>query len=130
MASSKRRSEIHALSIEESHLRFDSSDGSVTLLCQPGFLAKNQLPSMASKPFKVPSLSRTCGNEDEDRLLCPVRSLKFYISRVKSIRGSRKRLFIPLKGGGRCVCGFYFPLGSLDYKKGLLFSFFKGFIPF
>ena len=99
MASSKRRSEIHALSIEESHLRFDSSDGSVTLLCQPGFLAKNQLPSMASKPFKVPSLSRTCGNEDEDRLLCPVRSLKFYLSRVKSIRGSRKRLFIPLKGG-------------------------------
>ena len=123
MASSKRRSEIHALSIEDSHLRFDSSDGSVTLLCQPGFLAKNQLPSMASKPFKVPSLSRTCGNEDEDRLLCPVRSLKFYLSRVKSIRGSRKRLFIPLKGGGgRCVCGFYFPLGSLDYKTGLLFS--------
>ncbi|KAH3727997.1 hypothetical protein DPMN_053943 [Dreissena polymorpha] len=64
MASSKRRSEIHALSIEESHLRFDSSDGSFTLLCQPGFLAKNQLPSMSSKPFKVPSLSRTCGNED------------------------------------------------------------------
>ncbi|KAH3728783.1 hypothetical protein DPMN_054744 [Dreissena polymorpha] len=85
MASSKRRSEIHALSIEESHLRFDSSDGSVTLMCQPGFLAKNQLPSMASKPFKVPSLSRTCENEDEDRLLCPVRSLKFYLSRVKSI---------------------------------------------
>ncbi|KAH3816178.1 hypothetical protein DPMN_117687 [Dreissena polymorpha] len=53
MASSKRRSEIHALSIEDSHLRFDSSDGSVTLLCQPGFLAKNELPSMASKPFKV-----------------------------------------------------------------------------
>jgi hypothetical protein len=100
MASAKRRSEIHALSIEDSHLRFDSSDGSVTLLCQSGFLAKNQLPSMASKPFKVPSLSRTCGHEDDDRLLCPVRALKFYLKKVKSIRGSRKRLFIPLKGGG------------------------------
>ncbi|KAH3877749.1 hypothetical protein DPMN_001627 [Dreissena polymorpha] len=63
MASAKRRSEIHALSIEDGHLCFDSSDGSVTLLCQPGFLAKNQLPSMASKPFKVPSLSNTCGHE-------------------------------------------------------------------
>ncbi|KAH3871156.1 hypothetical protein DPMN_034350 [Dreissena polymorpha] len=52
MASSKRRSEIHALSIEDNHLRFDAVDGSVTLLCQPGFLAKNQLPSMASK-FQV-----------------------------------------------------------------------------
>ncbi|KAH3724275.1 hypothetical protein DPMN_050091 [Dreissena polymorpha] len=42
MGSAKRRSEIHALSIEDGHLRFDSSDGSVTLLCQLGFLAKNQ----------------------------------------------------------------------------------------
>ena len=100
MASAKRRSEIHALSVQTGHLRFDSSDGSVTLLCQPGFLAKNQLPSMASKPFKVQSLSKTCGQDDEDRLLCPVRALKFYLNRVKSIRGSQKRLFIPLKGGG------------------------------
>ncbi|KAH3827735.1 hypothetical protein DPMN_129676 [Dreissena polymorpha] len=52
MASAKRRSEIHALSIEDGHLRFDSSDGSVTLLCQPGFLAKYQLPSKASYPSK------------------------------------------------------------------------------
>ena len=94
MASAKRRSEIHVLSVETCHLRFDSSDGSVTLLCQPGFLAKNQLPSMASK------LSKTCGQDDEDRLLCPVRALKFYLNRVKSIRGSQKRFFIPLKKGG------------------------------
>jgi len=70
------------------------------LLCQPGFVAIYQLPSMASKTFKVPSLSRSCGHEDEDRLLCPFRALKFYISRVKSIRYSRKILFITLKRGG------------------------------
>ncbi|KAH3769936.1 hypothetical protein DPMN_171215 [Dreissena polymorpha] len=70
-----------------------------------------KINSMASKPFKVPSLSRTCGNEDEDRLLCPVRSLKFYLSRVKSIRGSRKRLFIPLKGGGAMCLRLLFPVG-------------------
>ena len=39
-ATSRRRSELHALSVEEGCLRFNKSDGSVSLLCQPGFLAK------------------------------------------------------------------------------------------
>ena len=100
MASAKRRSEIHALSIEDGHLRFNSSDGSVTLLVQPGFLSKTQLPTIASEPFSIPSLSQACGTQDEDRLLCPIRALKFYLNRVKPLRASRKRLFIPIKGGG------------------------------
>ncbi|KAH3808181.1 hypothetical protein DPMN_136532 [Dreissena polymorpha] len=52
MASAKRRSEIHALSIEGGHLRFDSSDGSVTLLCQPGFLAKINSPLWFLNPSR------------------------------------------------------------------------------
>ena len=100
LASAKRRSEIHALSIEEGHLRFNASDGSVSLLCQAGFLAKTQLPSVAPVPFSIPSLSASCGRDDQDRLLCPVRALKFYLDRVKSIRAQRKRLFIPIKGKG------------------------------
>ena len=98
LASAKRRSEIHALSMEDTHLRFNSSDDSVSMTCQTGFLAKNQLPSVAPLPIIIPSLSRTCGRDDKDRLLCPVRALKFYLDRVKTLRGSRKRLFIPLKG--------------------------------
>ncbi|KAH3717119.1 hypothetical protein DPMN_059897 [Dreissena polymorpha] len=50
--------------------------------------------------------------------LSSVRALKFYLGRVKSIRGSCKRLFFPLKGK-QCVCGFYFSSGSLDYKRSL-----------
>lgn len=100
LATAKRRSEIHALSVEEGHLRFNMSDGSVSLLCQTGFLAKNQLPSVAPSQIVVPSLSHSCGKDDEDRLLCPVRALKFYLSRVKPLRGHRKRLFLPLKGQG------------------------------
>ncbi len=100
MASAKRRSEIHALSVEEGHIRFNDSNGSVTLLCQPGFLAKTQLPSVASSPFTIPSLSASCGRDEPDRTLCPVRALKFYLARVKSFRGNRKRLFLPLKGKG------------------------------
>ena len=102
LASSKRRSEIHALSVEDGHCRFNNNNASVTLLTQPGFLAKTQLPSTASLPFTIPSLSEVCGRDDEDRLLCPVRSLRFYLTRVKSLRGLRKRLFIPIKGGGMC----------------------------
>ena len=97
-ASAKRRSEIHALSIEDGCLRFNDLDGSVTLLSQAGFLSKTQLPSVASEPFTIPSLSANCGRDDEERLLCPVRSLKFYLNLVKLLRGSRKRLFIPIKG--------------------------------
>ena len=121
MASAKRRSEIHALSIEESHLQF-TSDGTVILLSQPGFLAKNQLPSMASKPFKIPSLAQTCGDQDTDRLLCPVRALKFYLKRVKSLRASRKRLFIPIKGGGRRVCSIDLSMGCFDHQESIHFT--------
>ena len=99
-ASAKRRSEIHALSVEDGHIRFNDLDGSVTLLCQAGFLAKTQLPSIAPVPFTIPSLSQSCGRDDRDRLLCPIRCLKFYLSKVESLRGSRKRLFIPLRGKG------------------------------
>ena len=58
-ATSRRRSELHALSVEEGHLRFDKKSGSVSLLTQPWFLAKNRLPSVAPSPIIVPSLSQT-----------------------------------------------------------------------
>ena len=97
-ASSRRRSELHALSVEEGHIRFDKKEGSVTLLTQSGFLAKNQLPSVAPRPINIPSLSKTCGRSDRDRLLCPVRALKYYLKLVEPRRRGRKRLFIPIKG--------------------------------
>ena len=99
LASAKRRSEIHALSSAPDHLRFNG-DGSVTFLCQTGFLAKTQLPSIAPSPFTVPSLSHSLSHDDVDRTLCPVRALHFYLSRVKQQRGKRLRLFIPVKGKG------------------------------
>ena len=45
MASAKWRSEIHALSVEKGHLRFDSSDGSVTLF----FISR--IPCQKSTPL-------------------------------------------------------------------------------
>ena len=99
LALAKRKSEIHALSVGDRFLRFNS-DGSVSLCFQPGFLAKNQLPSVMPTPMRIPSLSSSCGREDPDRTLCPVRSLKFYLRASSSKRGSKQRLWVPLSGSG------------------------------
>ena len=41
LATAKRCSKIHALVMDENHLKFNQSDGSVSLIVQTGFLAKN-----------------------------------------------------------------------------------------
>ena len=60
LASAKRCSEIHALAMDSHHLRFNQSDGSVSLIVQTGFLAKNQLPSVKPDPIIIPSLALCC----------------------------------------------------------------------
>ena len=69
LATAKRCSEIHALAMDANHLRFNQSDGSVSLIVQTGFLAKNQLPSISPDPIIIPSLAQTYKRE----LLCPIR---------------------------------------------------------
>ena len=98
LATAKRCSEIHALAMDSQHLRFNQSDGSVSLILKSGFLAKNQLPSVKPDPIVVPSLTRICKWEHTDRLLCPVRALKFYLKMTSSYRQNRTRLFLPIKG--------------------------------
>ena len=98
LAIAKRCSEIHALAMDSQHLRFNQSDGSVSLILKSGFLAKNQLPSVKPDPIVVPSLARICKWEHTDRLLCPVRALKFYLKMTSSYRQNRTRLFLPIKG--------------------------------
>ena len=98
LATAKRCSEIHALAMDSQHLRFNKSDGSVSLILKSGFLAKNQLPSVKPDPIVVPSLARICKWEHTDRLLYPVRALKFYLKMTSCYRQNRTRLFLPIKG--------------------------------
>ena len=98
LATAKRCSEIHALAMDSQHLRFSQSDGSVSLILKSGFLAKKQLPSVKPDPIVVPSLARICKWEHTDRLLCPVRALKFYLKMTSSYHQNRTRLFLPIKG--------------------------------
>ena len=101
LASGKRRSEIHAwvankvanLGQWEKVALFPSSD----------FIAKNQLAregSQSVSPVTIPALTTIVdGQFKEDRTLCPVRALRFYLDRTKDLRGSRSLLFISFKKG-------------------------------
>ena len=84
--------------MDANHLRFNQSDGSVSLIVQTGFLAKNQLPSICPDPIVIPNSARTCKREHLDRLLCPIRALKFYLKMTSSYHQNRTRRFLPIKG--------------------------------
>ena len=77
LATGARRSELHALSRSTRDLVF--SGAGVSLKTLPGFLAKNQIPGHDPGPFVVKALSPFTGRDSADRLLCPVRMLKFYL---------------------------------------------------
>ena len=85
-ASGRRRSDVHAFSVTD--VQF--SDQSVTLFTFPGFLAKNQLPSVLSPAICIPALK----GQGDTPLLCPVRALRIYLTRVFPRRKNRKRVFI------------------------------------
>ena len=90
LASARRRSYLHALSIAPGRCVFARGNTQrqlvVSLLPEPGFLAKNQLPTQAPEWITVPGIAHLNPTEPE-RMLCPVRQLKLYIRDSKSIRG-------------------------------------------
>ena len=98
MATARRASEIHAFTIDEEHFRFSFVDGSLILRTQVDFLVKNQLPDKAPESITIPRLSNICQRHDFNNLLCPIRAVKIYLKRTKSMRCPRSRLFIPTKG--------------------------------
>jgi hypothetical protein len=91
LAACRRISEMHAFL----HDMVDyNTDGSVTLWTDPVFVAKNQMPGEDFPPTIIHSLSRTLSADNSDRLLCPVRALKYYLERTRNRRRGKKRLFI------------------------------------
>ena len=94
-ATAARVGEVHALDVTT--VKFKKSyPASATVGVLMNFIAKNQSTNPGSRTFTIPSMENITAPEDsQDRLLCPVRALKIYISRTKAYRGDRKRLFIP-----------------------------------
>lgn len=91
-ASARRRSELHALSVTKGFIRF--SPGGVSLLPHPQFLAKNQSESFSPAPIFLPSIE-SASSVREDRLVCPVRALKWYIHKTKALRSSDALFILP-----------------------------------
>jgi integrase len=94
LASGRRRSDVHAIDVDRTATR---SDGTMLLYPSRDFVPKTRAAREGNShfsPIKLISLSKDLDLDDPDRFLCPVRSVRFYIERVKHLRGTRKRLFI------------------------------------
>ena len=101
LLSGKRHNEIHAwvankvsnLGHREKVALFPSSD----------FIAKNQLTRESSQsvsPVTIPALTTIVDRQfKEDRTLCPVWTLRYYLDRTKDLRRSQSFLFISFKKG-------------------------------
>ena len=101
LASGKRRSEIHAwVANKVSNL---GQWEKVTLFPSSDFIAKNQLAREGSQSVSlvtIPALTTIVDRQfKEDRTLCPVRALRYYLDQTKDLRGSRSLLFISFKKG-------------------------------
>ena len=85
IASGHRVSSLQALCVDPGHLRWEASG--VRLIPRMGFIAKNQSLKSGSVEIFLPAIS-TLSSVEEDKVWCPVRALKWYVDRTKSIRAS------------------------------------------
>ena len=101
LGSGKRRSEIHAWL--HKNIRHQSDWSKVSLYPSPSFLSKNQLakegPDSVAPvviPALAPSLDRSL---KDDRSLCPVRALRYYLDRTSDLRQNKELVFVSFKKG-------------------------------
>ena len=96
LGSGKRRSEIHAW--VHRNIRHQEDWANVSLFPSPCFLSKNQLakegPSSVA-PVIIPALAPTLDKSlKEDRTLCPVRALRYYLDKTKDLRSGKQLVFL------------------------------------
>ena len=94
-ATAARVSELRALSRKK--VAHDKKWSKVTLTTRDNFIAKNQDLTIDSSPrqFHIPALYDFAGPDLPDRLLCPVRCLRYYLHKSDQIRTKEKKaLFI------------------------------------
>ena len=89
------RNELHALSCDEKCFHFRADGGLVTLITEPGLLARNQKPQDSTLRIVITALGQSVGDHP-DRKLCPVRVLKAYLERTKEpeVHRGRTRFFL------------------------------------
>ena len=90
LATAKRVGELQALS---SIVTFVGGDACLSYI--PQFVAKSELLTLSiPRSFLVKSLADFAAGLDIDLLLCPVRALRLYLLRPRSLSPCRHRLFV------------------------------------
>ena len=99
LGSDKRRSEIHAWLYR--NIGHQENWNQVSLYPSPSFLSKNQLardgPASVAPvviPALAPSLDRSLR---DDKSLCPVRALRYYLDRTKDLRKGKELVFVSFR---------------------------------
>ena len=101
LGSGKRRSEIHAWLYK--NVRHQENWSQVSLYPSLSFLSKNQLardgPASVA-PVVIPALAPTLDRSlSEDRSLCPVRALRYYLDKTKDLRQGKDLVFVSFRKG-------------------------------
>ena len=95
------RSEVHTWTY--SSLSYKENWSQVTLAPSTAFLAKNQLASdgpAAIKSVVIPALKPHLDSSlTQDRSLCHVRPLKYYLDRTNDLRMNKNLLFVTITEG-------------------------------
>ena len=99
LGSGKRRSEIHAW--VHKNIRHQEDWSNVSLYPSPGFISKNHLAKEGPgcvAPVIIPALAPTLDKSlKEDRTLCPVRALRYYLDKTKELRTGKELVFVSFR---------------------------------
>ena len=99
LATAKRVGELQALS---SVVTFVAGDACLSYI--PQFVAKSEsLTRSIPRSFLVKSLADFTAGLDTDLLLCPVRALRMYLLRARSLSPGRHRLFVSPRRPARAL---------------------------
>ena len=99
LGSGKKRTKIHAWLFR--NIRHQENWRQVSFYPSPSFLSKNQLardgPSAVS-PVVIPALAPSLDiSLQEDKSLCPVRALRYYLDRTKDLRKGKELVFVSFR---------------------------------
>ena len=93
ITSAKRVGELHALSVSDSCLRWNSDGSGVTLWPNIAFMPKVLSAAHLNQPIRLAQFIPPPGETGRMELLCPVRALRAYVRATKRIRRS-EQLFL------------------------------------
>lgn len=89
LATAKRVSDIHALSVNPACMQFHPDDAKVVLKPNPAFIPKVFNPSLSCRPIELLAFNPPpFSSPEQERLhaLCPVRALRAYVDKTAAIR--------------------------------------------